>query len=172
MAFDYARYHVRYFYNNRGQSMPAYNIDDEARAKEQGFTSATYVPSKWPTTVYNKKTGETKAVGKLDWDEKRNQAAVMELGLDWTTEHVAPPEQPPTKASGEGIGAPLAMLEILGELRRIHEELAELTSAVAELGTARVATESRLGALEHELGTDAPAEAPSTTRSKKDKHSA
>lgn len=82
------------YYNSKGELTWCHSKEDVARAMQNGFTSANYVPSKWPTTLFHKKTGETKTVGKLDLTDEQNEALVKAQGDDWTTEHVQAPEKP------------------------------------------------------------------------------
>lgn len=153
MAFNYAKDHVRYAYNKIGQKMPCESVDDEARAKEAGFTSFSYVKSLWPTTAYNKITGESKQVGKLEWDEARNAAAVAALGPDWGLDPVTIEVKAPRPAgSAEASGDTLSMLvNLLSEVKMMREQMADVETAVAELSAARVSQESRLAELEAEM---------------------
>lgn len=140
MAFDYAKHHVKYFYNPKtGASMPCESLNDEARIKGLGFTSGNYVPSKWPTTLYHQKTGEARSVGKLEWEEAKNAAAVAALGPDWGSNPVDPPEPKPKAEAPEGAGfSALAMLELVGEIKALREQMADIETAVTE-SAARIA---------------------------------
>ena len=157
MAFDYAKFHSRSFYNSKGQPYACHSIDDENRAKEQGFTSSAYIRSRWPTTVYNKQTGESKTVGNLDWPDEKNAAAIAGLGPDWTTDYVAPvaPKSEAAPAEGSGSLSLMALAEVLGEVRavaasvkQLSESMIDIETSVADLTSARVAMESRMAEME------------------------
>src|SRR3990167_659356 len=153
--FDYNRFHTRSFYApkatpnvKKGQSYPCHAKDDEARAREAGFTSVNYVPSEWPKTIYNKKTGDSRPIGKLEWSDDQNAAAIAALGPDWGTEHVAVPE--PKKE--EAAGAPKADLglisDLFGELKLATGRIEQLEEAISEFAGARMAMETRIADLE------------------------
>lgn len=143
--FDYVKFHTRSFYApadignvKRGQAMACHSKDDEARVKELGFTSANYIPSFWPKTLWNKKTGETKSVGKLEWTKEQNDAAVTSLGPDWTDEHVPVPEIPASGATAAPSGSPDVMAAILTlsqQVGSLVERMNEVESVIAEATT-------------------------------------
>ena len=157
MAFDYAKHHSRSLYNSNGVPYPCHSVDDEKRAREAGFTSVNYVLSRWPTTVYNKKTGESKTVGRLDWSNEKNEMEITNLGPDWAGDYVAPvePKKEATPAEGAGGLSLMALAEVLTEIRglganlkQVQESLLDVEIAVADLTSARVAMESRLSEME------------------------
>lgn len=143
MEFSYPRDHARAFYNRHGQAFWCHSKDDEARAKEAGFTSAKYIPSYWPRTVFHKKTGVSKPVGNLDWSEEKNQAALAALGDDWTAEYVPVPE--PVAAAPAS-----APMDLLG-LGAILTELALMKKRVEELEEASIESDARVVELEAAL---------------------
>ena len=145
--FNYVRDHSRSLYNAKGVPFACHSKEDEVRAKEQGFTSATYVPSQWPKTVFHKKTGESKVVGKLEWDEEKNAAAVVALGPDWTLDHVAVPAPVSPAAPSAGINLD-ALLSIAAEMKLMNTRLSDLEDAAAEAAGIRTVLESRVGELE------------------------
>lgn len=150
--FDYVKFHTRSFYApadignvKRGQAMACHSKDDEARVKELGFTSANYVPSFWPKTLWNKKTGETKSVGKLEWTKEQNDAAVTSLGPDWTDEHVPVPEAPAPNAKAATSGSPDLMTAILAltqQIGSLNDRMSLIESVIAESPEGPVVTEA------------------------------
>ncbi len=141
------------YYNAKGQYQWCHSKDDVVCAKEAGFTNANYVRSNWPKTAFNKKTGDSKPVGKLEDTDEKNQAAVTALGPDWTLEHVAVPE--PVVAKEAAAGAPMdigVLMAMSAELSRQQKRIDELEEAAiekdAELTGVRTAFESRLAEIE------------------------
>ncbi len=141
--FNYQRDHSRAFYApadngtvKKGQVFWCHQPDDEQRAREQGFTSKSYVRSEWPKTAYHKKTGQTKPVGKLEWDNDKNMAALAEMGPDWGLDHVAVPE--PVEAAPAGatpeIGSILTFMT--DQFARINARLDEQDQAILEMASA------------------------------------
>lgn len=138
--------HGKAFYNKKGQFIWCNNDSDVRNAKDQGYTSAAYVPSFWPTTVYNRKTGESKAVGKLEWSEEQNRAAIVQSGPDWTTDHVVAPEPKPDAPARQLDSGLLS--ELLAEFRLASKRLDDLDEAVSELAGVRISLETRVTDLE------------------------
>ena len=134
------------FYNKKGQHVRCNNDAEVRNAKDNGYTSAKYVPSYWPTTYYHKKTGAAQRVGKLEWTDEQNQAAVDALGPDYTKEFV--PEPAPAKESAARPSDGGHFIELLTELQLAVKRIEELESAVSDLAGVRTALEMRVADLE------------------------
>ena len=176
--FDYNRFHSRSFYApkttanvKRGQAYPCHSKEDEARAREAGFTSVAYIQSDWPTTVYNKKTGESRSVGKLEWSDEQNAAAIAALGPDWGTEHVAVPEPKKEEAAGASPKADIGLIsDLFGELKLATGRIDQLEEAISEVAGARMAMETRIADLEGMIEeASRPDPAPSKGKASKEK---
>lgn len=140
------------YYNSKGQLTWCHSKEDVVRARQEGFTSANYVRSQWPKTAYHKKTGESKAVGKLEWTDERNAQAVMELGPDWGLDHVSvPPAVEPQPRSFAG-PSDREMAMLMDEFGKMRERIADLEAARIEEATLsaniRASLESRISDLE------------------------
>ena len=147
-------------FNQRGEHVWCGNEDQVRVARQNGFTSASYVRSNWPKAVYHKVTGVAQSVGKLEWSEEQNRIALKALGPDWSTEFVAAPEPTPEKPLvGSGLTDAAAMLEILAQLKVMNDTIADLETAVADIAAARVSMEARLIEVEGVL-TEASATEP------------
>lgn len=142
-------------YNSRGEYRYCYNDSDVVNAKNEGYTSKKYVKSAWPKTLYNKKTGEPRVVGKLTQSAEENQKAVDALGPDWTTDHVAAPE-PVAAKTAEPSSVDNGMLaDAIGNialLKKVTDELEEAAVAtdgtVDALGARCASLEGRVAELE------------------------
>ena len=135
------------YYNPLGQYRWCSNDSDVRNAINDGYTSKKYVPSKWPTTVYNQKTGQVKTVGKLDRTDEQNEAEITALGPEWGREHVAAPE--PAAATAQAVAPDNRLLgELLAELRLLGSRIDDLETAVSDIAGARTSFESRIGELE------------------------
>lgn len=128
--FNYPRDHSRAAYNSKGQVFWCHQKDDEVRAKQEGFTSWTYIKSKWPTTVWNVK-GETKAVGNVDWTDEKNDAALSDLkAKGWSTDHIPVPEpEPEVKNQPMDLAA---LASIMADVKLVVKRVEELEEAVVE----------------------------------------
>lgn len=143
-GFDYPKHHARAFYAikdvgnvKKGQLMWAHSELDEQRCREAGFTSVNYVKSDWPISMFNKETGDTLAVGKLEWDKEKNLAEVKRMEANgWTKDHVEVPAAKPKKEagdSGDSSAVLLALGELMGKLKSIEEGQAETDEAILAL---------------------------------------
>lgn len=169
--FDYQKNHARSYYATqdfgpvkKGMFMVVHNKDEEQKAKQLGYTSTSYVRSSWPKTFYNKETGATQAVGRLEWTEEQNASAVRNLGDKWTDEHVPVPETKPASdsdallqgATGGG-NFLLALGEIAASIKAMRSEIRDdmtgIEIAIEKLDEARKATEGILASLEDRLST-------------------
>lgn len=154
--FDYKRLHTRSFYNKRGEPFACHSIDDERRAKEAGYTTANYVRSKYPTTMYHKKTGETKVIGDLKFSDEINEAKIAELGPDWGHDYVEVPAPPEPVAPGMGGGFDvIAIASLISEMRtmqtfqvELQGVLTEISAGMAQFAAAQNAASERLSVLE------------------------
>lgn len=136
--FDYQKHHSRPFYApvangpvKKGQMEMAHSKEDEVALRARGFTSPTYIRSEWPKSMFHKQTGECRPVGKLEWTDAQNAAAVENLGKDWTFDYVHPPKQEEKKAGGEGLDLGAAA-NILAEIKLTQRAIADQTSAHEE----------------------------------------
>lgn len=137
-------------FNSRGEHRMCHNEDQVRAAKQDGFTSPSYVRTVYPKCFYHKKTGETKLVGRVDWSAAQNKEAETALGPDWTTDFVGTPEAKPEKPAATAADS-LMLAEILLQLKSMDARLGDLEAASAETTEARVALESRLSEMESVL---------------------
>ncbi len=142
--------HGAYYYNAKGENRHCATQADIVNAKKDGYTSSRYVRSAWPSTAYNKKTGETKRVGRIDKSDEENMAEVTELGPDWGMDYVKAPDpvakkDPDHKAAGhlEEILAVLA-----GQKDDSSKRLDDLEAALLDSQATREALERRVAELE------------------------
>lgn len=138
------------YYNARGEYRYCYTDADIVLAKESGFTSAKYVRSRWPITMWHKATGESKPVGRLVDTDEKNAAAVAAMGPDWTTEHVAVPEPVAKKATADPVDGGM-LASVIGEMALLTRRVQELEQAVIDADSARAAIEARFISLESRL---------------------
>ncbi len=133
----------------KGSYRVCYNETEVAVARQDGFTTANYVPSKYPTTAFQAKTGKTKIVGKLGDADEVVAAIVAALGPDWGLEHVPEPEPVAEKKAGDGGGIDLAaILQLGGQMALLTDRLATIEAALVQSEESRIALASRLGELE------------------------
>jgi hypothetical protein len=162
--FDYPKNHSRAMYApadkgpvKKGQIFWCHAKEDEVAARNQGFTSTSYIKSEWPKSMFNKKTGDSRPVGKLEWDDAQNEAAVKALGADWTFDYVHPPKPEEKKEAGavDLGGLALILNEIKGVQKSISDQgeaheasAAELHAKIDELTGIVTAQDRRISELE------------------------
>ncbi len=133
----------------KGSFRFCYNENEVAVAHQDGFTTANYVPSKYPTTAFHKKTGATKVVGKLGDTDEDVLALVVKLGPDWGLDYVPEPEPVEEKKAAANSGIDLAaLLQLGGQIALLGERLGTIEAALIESEQAKTALAARLGQLE------------------------
>lgn len=133
----------------KGSFRFCYNDNEVLVARQDGFTTLNYVPSKYPTMAFQAKTGKCRPVGKLGDTDEEVLALVAKLGPDWGLDHVPEPEPVAEKKPGEGGGIDIAaILQLGGQMALLTDRLANLENALVESEASRVALASRLGELE------------------------
>jgi hypothetical protein len=142
--------HGVFYYNAKGQNRHCTTPADIVNAKKDGYTSARYVRSNWPTTVYNKKTGETKRVGLIDWTDEQNMAAVEKMGADWGLDYVVAPDPTPKKDPDHKATGHLEEIIALlaGQKDDSNKRLDDLEAALLDSQATREALERRVAELE------------------------
>lgn len=140
------------YYNPQGEPRWCHHKDDVAKAKQDGFTSANYVPSFWPKCAYNKKTGLTRSVGRLEWSQEQNEAAVVSLGPDWGLDHVPVPE-PVAEVKAAAPDTTGLMTQMLAALNASNERMAALEAAAVESDDKRAALETQLAEMQAKMVT-------------------
>lgn len=150
----------------RGSLRMVYSENEMAVAKQDGFTSASYVRSDWPTTAYHKKTGLSKPVGRLENTDEQNAAAVAALGPDWGLDHVPEPEPVAEKKAAEGTGMDIAaLLQLGGQIALLTERLSTVEAALIQSEESKTLLASRIGELEA-MVIEEPAPAPKVPAAK------
>lgn len=132
-----------------GQNRTCYNDSEIVNAKNDGFTSASYVPSKFPTTVWDK-NGKTKTVG-TGKDIKADEALLSQaLAEGWSADHIAGPE--PVAGNAPGFQATphtdQMLKAVLADFAETKKRVEILDQAALEADAARVALEKRVAELE------------------------
>ena len=139
----------KHYYNAKGQNVLCSSKDDVARAREAGYTSANYVPSYWPKMAYNKKTGVSKPVGKIENTDEQNADAVKKLGDEWTLDYVATPEPVVAAPAGQAAGTDLtALVAMATDIALMKNRIVDLEEAAIQGEAVRVAQETRITELE------------------------
>ena len=145
-----------FYYNAKGQNRHCTNEADIVNAKRDGYTSSRYVRSNWPTTAFNKNTGETKPVGRVDLTEEQNQALLKALGDEWGLDYVAAKDPEPKKDPDHKAAGHLEeLVALLVAQKNDHEDtnkrLEDLEAALVDSQAARVSLEARISELEGQL---------------------
>jgi hypothetical protein len=152
--FNYQRDHSRALYATetrgnvkKGQFYTCHSKADEQVAKDLGFTSERYVRSEWPKTMFNKKSGDSRPIGKLEWSDAENQKAVDGLGADWTFDHVPVPE----KSSATAPSSDAGLTAILTEMREMQKAILDVGDLVTTTGEDIAALRNSVSNLDQRL---------------------
>ena len=141
------------YYNQQGRYVTCSSKEDVTRAKQDGFTSEKYVPSRWPKTAFNKLTGATKPVGNLDWTDEKNMAAEASIGDGWTFDHVPVPEPVAAATTAQATSDLSAVAAVMADVILLKKRMEESEEAIISL-------EVRIVELEAELSDPLPADSP------------
>lgn len=128
MAHDFLRKGPLHLWNPTNPELEprcCYNEDAEAVARKDGFISAKYIPSKFPTTLWNVKTGGTLIV-----KDQATKDRYVDSG-EYSETQVEPPPAPEKSDTlpSDGFGR---FMDAFNELRRENESLEEVVKAQAE----------------------------------------
>lgn len=138
------------FYNLKGEYQWCHSKEDVARSKQEGFTSANYVRSEWPKCAYHQKTGLTRTVGRLEWTDEQNMAAVKALGPDWGLEHAHVPE-PVVEQKVAAPDVTGLMAQMLTAMNASNERMANLEAAALEAEDQRKYLEGQLSDMQDKM---------------------
>lgn len=152
-------------YNAQGEVKWANSKDELTQIQQEGFRS-NYVRSKYPTTAFNRKTGQSKPVGKIGDTDEQVAAKLAAFGSDWTFDHVPEPE-PVKETKAESAGMDIqALLSIMADVALMKSRISDLETAAIQAEEIRIGLASRVGELEGLIEEPPPPSNPTITPSK------